>query len=304
MARAKWAEAIWNRPYLLLSMTSFFWATNIVLGRYIATSIPPGTLAAVRWIMAACLVLPFAWPHLRRDWPTIRPHIGLLSLLSFTGIAAYNTIAYYGLHFTEAINGLLMQSAAPLLIGLWSMILFRDRLTGAQIVGICASLFGVVVIITRGDLSSLIGVRLNPGDLLLLTALAGYAFYTALLRKRPPIHFLSFLGFTFAAGALMLIPVALAEYLAGLRIVWSPATFAVLAYVGVFPSFVAYLTFNRGVQIIGANRAGPFFHLIPVFGSAIAIAFLGERPALYHAVGYALIIGGIFVAQRGRRQPA
>jgi drug/metabolite transporter (DMT)-like permease len=287
---------------LLLSLTSLFWAINIVLGRFIAGNIPPAALSQIRWTGALAIVLPFAWPHLKRDWPAIRSTLGIMILLSFTGITVYNTLAYHGLEYTTAINGLLMQSATPLMIALWSLILFRDRLTLAQLAGILMSLTGVAVIVAGGDLATLLHLRLNQGDVWFLVGLMSYAIYATLLRKRPPIHVLSFLAFTFAAGALMLLPATITEFAVGRRIVPAPATFAVLAYVVIFPSVLAYICFNRGVELIGANRAGPFFHLIPVFGSVIAILFLGERPQLYHAVGYALIILGIFIAQKGARK--
>ena len=297
-------RALFDRPYLLLSLTSLFWAINIVLGRFIAGQLPPVVLSQIRWSGAGLIVLPLAWPHLRRDWPAIRGSLGLMLLLSLTGITIYNTLAYHGLEYTEAINGLLMQSATPLMIALWSLLLFRDRLTAAQLVGVLMSLTGVVVIVARGDVSALLQLTINRGDVWFLVALFCYAFYAAMLRKRPPIHFLSFLAFTIIAGAIMLLPATIAEFLYGRRIVPGPAVFAVLAYVVVFPSVIAYICFNLGVELIGANRAGPFFHLIPVFGSAIAILFLGERPQFFHAIGYALIIAGIVVAQVGARRPA
>ncbi len=296
------SRALFDRPYLLLSLTSLFWAINIVLGRFIAGTIPPAALAEIRWVGAGLIALPLARRELSQDWPVIRRHFGIMLLLSFTGITVYNTLAYHGLEYTTALNGSLMQSSAPLMIGLWSLILFRDRLTLAQFVGILMSLCGVLVIVAHGDPATLAHLRLNPGDVWFLVAMVSYALYAALLRRRPAIHFLSFLAFTFLAGAIMLAPVTVAEFLAGRRVDPTPAAFAVLAYVIVFPSLLAYVFFNRGVELIGANRTGPFFHLIPVFGSAIAIVFLGERPQLYHSIGYALIIAGIFVAQRGARK--
>jgi drug/metabolite transporter (DMT)-like permease len=294
-------RTFFDRPYLLLSLVSLFWAINIVLGRFIVGTVPPIMLAQIRWGGAALILLPFAIGHMRRDWPAIRAHLGIMIVLSLTGMTLYNTLAYYGLQFTEAINGLLIQSAAPLLIGLISFVLFRDRLSNGQIAGILASLFGVVVIITRGEPDALLHLRFNQGDLWFFAALLFYATYAATLRLRPPIHFMSFLGFTITAGAILQIPATAIEFALGHRIDPTPAAFAVLAYVVIFPSILAYLFFNRGVELIGANRAGPFFHLIPVFGSAIAILFLGERPAIYHGFGYALIVGGIVVAQRARR---
>ncbi len=296
------SRSFFDRPYLLLSLTSLFWAINIVLGRFVAGTIPPVALSEIRWAGAGLIALPFAWRHLKADWPTIRAHLGILLLLALTGITIYNTLAYHGLEYTTAINGLLMQSSAPLMIGLWSLILFRDRLTPAQLLGIFTSLSGVLVIITHGDVTALAGLTLNPGDVWFLVAMVSYALYAALLRRRPKIHFLSFLAFTIVGGAIMLLPATVGEFLIGRRIDPTPAAFAVLAYVVIFPSLLAYIFFNRGVELIGANRAGPFFHLIPVFGSVIAIAFLGERPQLFHGVGYALIVLGIVVAQRGRRK--
>jgi drug/metabolite transporter (DMT)-like permease len=295
-------RALWDRPYLLLSLTSLFWAINIVLGRFIAGTVPPVALTDIRWTGAALIALPIAWRKLRQDWPVIRKSLPILIFLSLTGITVYNAFAYHGLEMTEAINGLLMQSAGPFIIAIWSLVLFRDRLTLAQFFAILASLAGVLVIVAKGDLNNLRSLQLNEGDLWVLAALVLYGLYSACLRKRPPIHPFSFIAVTITAGAVMLFPAAVIEYLAGRRINPTPQAFAVLVYVAIFPSLVAYMFFNRGVELIGANRAGPFFHLMPVFGSAIAIVFLGERPQLFHAFGYALIAGGIFVAQIGAKR--
>jgi drug/metabolite transporter (DMT)-like permease len=296
---------LFDRPYILLSLTSLFWAINIVLGRFIAGTIPPVTLAWGRWAGAALLVLPFAWPHLRRDWSTIRAHVGLLALLSLTGVTLYNTMAYIGLGYTQALNALLLQSTGPILIAIWCFAIYGERLTGRQMAGIAASLLGVVIIICRGDLSVLMQIELNVGDIWFLSALAIYALYSALLRGRPRMHWLSFLGVTIILGALLLTPAFLWELSTGARPVWSPAAVAVFGYVIIFPSIVAYVFFNRGVELIGANRAGPFFHLMPLFGSVIAILFLGEELKAYHAFGYVLVIAGILLATRKARvQPS
>jgi len=297
-------RTLFDRPYLLLSLVSLFWAINIVLGRYIAGTIPPIMLAEIRWGGASLILLPFVIGHIRRDWPEIRAHFGILMVLGLTGMSLYNSLAYYGLQYTEAINGLLMQSGGPLLIGLISFVLFRDRLTGGQIAGIFMSLLGVIVIITRGDPQTLIGFNFNQGDLWFLLALVFYSSYAAILRLRPNIHVMSFLGITIIAGALMLIPATFIEWSLGRRMEPTFEAFVVMAYMVIFPSIIAYLFFNRSVELIGANRAGPFFHLIPVFGSVIAIVFLGERPAIYHGIGYALIIAGIVVAQKWARRPS
>ena len=287
-----------GQPYLLLSLTSLFWAGNTVLGRFLAGHVPPVTLACVRWAGAFVILLPFAAPHLARDWPTIRKHAGLLTVLALTGVSAYNTLAYYGLQYTTAINGLLLQSIGPLFVALWTFVLFGDRLTLRQAAGISISLAGVLVIICRGSLAVLFGIGFNRGDVLFLIALLIYAYYTAALRQRPPMHPLSFLAVGMGLGSLLLVPGVVWEILSGKTIILDAASFLSFAYVAIFPSLLGYLFLNRGIELVGANRAAPFMHLVPVFGSVMAILWLGERFEVFHAVGYALVFMGITVATK------
>jgi len=289
---------LFDQAYLLLSLTSLSWAGNIVLGRFVAGHVPPITLSVIRWSGAFVILLPFAARHLVRDWPTIRAHAGMMALLALTGFAAYNTMAYYGLQYTTAINGLLLQSVGPLFVALWTFVLFRDRLTPRQACGICVSLTGVIVIICRGSLDILLTIAFNRGDMWLVIALLIYAFYVAMLRKRPAMHPLSFLAVGMGGGAVMLVPAMILEIAGGQIVVFDAESVASFAYVCIFPSLLGYLFLNRGIELIGANRAAPFIHLVPVFGSVLAIVLLGERFELYHAVGYALVFAGITVATR------
>ncbi len=287
-----------DQAYLLLSLASLFWAGNVVLGRFIAGHIPPITLSVIRWSGAVVLLLPFAARHLVRDWPLIRKHVGLLAFLALTGFSAYNTMAYYGLQFTTAINGLLLQSVAPLFVAVWSFFLFRDRLTLRQAGGICLSLAGVVVIICHGSLDVLLGIDFNRGDVWFVVALLIYAFYAAILRKRPPIHPTSFLAVGMGVGAVFLLPGMVLELASGRTFVFDAESALSLAYICVFPSLLGYLFLNRGIELVGANRAAPFIHLVPVFGSVLAIVLLGESFELFHAIGYALVFAGITIATR------
>ncbi|MGL5166054.1 MAG: DMT family transporter [Afipia sp.] len=287
-----------NQPYVLLTLTPLFWAGNSVAGRFAAGQIPPVTLSFIRWTTALLIVLPFAWTGLVRDWPAIRGRLGTMVLLSFTGISIFNVLQYWALEYTQALNALLMQSSVPLFIAAWSLLLLGIRLTWAQAAGIAISLCGVFVILLRGDLGTLASITLNKGDIIFLFALAIFGFYSTLTAKRPDIDHLSFLAFTFGCGALCLIPFLIWELMARPVMRITPSNLAVLAYVAIFPSILAYLCFNRGVQLIGANRAAPFFHLIPVFGSAMAIVLLGEKPALFHLAGYALVLTGVLIAAR------
>ena len=287
-----------NQPYLLLSITALCWAGNAIVGRLAAGHIPPVTLSFLRWTFAFLIILPFAWKHLVRDWGAIRSHLGTMIVLSITGIGGFNTLQYWALEHTQALNTLLLQSAGPLFVAVWSLILLGVRLTLAQACGIVLSLTGVLVILLHGDLTSLASIQFNEGDIIFTVAMVIFGLYSVLTLKRPNIHGLSFVGFTFGCGAACLIPLWIWELFSRPVMQLDTANLLTLFYVAVFPSTLAYLCFNRGVQLIGANRAAPFFHVIPVFGSAMAIFFLGEQPHWFHLVGYALVLTGVYVASR------
>jgi drug/metabolite transporter (DMT)-like permease len=290
-----------DQPYLLLSLTSLFWAGNAIVGRSAAGHIAPVTFSFIRWGIAFLIVLPFAWRHLAADWPTIRARLGVMVLLSVCGIGAFNTLQYWSLEYTTALNILLLQSSGPLFVAVWSLVVSGVRLTAAQAAGIVVSMIGVVVILLHGDLTALAGIELNKGDIIFTVALAIFGLYSALSSRRPAIHDLSFLAFTFGCGALCLVPLFVWELFARPVMQIDAQNLLSLAYVAVFPSTLAYLCYNRGVQLIGANRAAPFFHTIPVFGSVMAIFFLGESLQLFHLFGYGLVLIGVFVAARKPR---
>jgi drug/metabolite transporter (DMT)-like permease len=287
-----------HQPYLLLSLAALFWAGNIVLGRYVAGHMPPITLSCLRWIGAFFMLLPFARPHLARDWPVLRTRLPLMIGLSATGFAINNALSYWALQFTQALNALLIQSSGPLFVALWSLMLFGVRLTWAQLAGIAISLAGVLTIILRGDLAALAGIHLNVGDIMLAGALLSFGLYSALMPRRPVMHQLSLIAFTMACGALLLLPFSIWEYTNGVMLKFDTITIVTLIYVVIFPSTLAYLFFNRGIAMIGPNRAARFFHLVPVFGSAMAIVLLGEQPRLFHLVGYVLVLAGVVIASR------
>ncbi len=287
-----------DRPYLLLALTSLFWAGNTIIGRAAINLVPPATLTFFRWGLAFVLLLPVALPHLRRDWPAIRASLVPITLLALSGSAGYNVVAYLALHYTQAINSLLLQSVAPLFVALWSFVLFGERLTLKQAAGILISMTGALVIICRGDFGVLAHFAFNIGDIMILVALVFYALYTALVRVRPAMHPLSFLAATTGASAVLMVAPVGFELAIGHVPVLAAGTFAALAYVAIFPSILAYFCLNRGIELIGANRAAPFIHLMPVFGSVLAILFLGERPQLFHAAGYALVLVGVVMAAR------
>ena len=287
-----------NQPYLLLSLTSLFWAGNIVLARYVAGHVPPMTLSCVRWVGVFFVLLPFAWRHLEADWPALRRRLPLLVVLSATGFALNNALSYWALQYTQALNALMIQSSGPLFVALWSLLLFGVRLTVAQFAGIALSLAGVFTILLHGDLAALANIEFNRGDLMFASAVLAFGLYSALMPRRPVTHPLSLIMFTTGCGSLLLLPFSIWELSSGTTLQFDALTLATLVYVVIFPSTLAYLFFNRGIALIGPNRAAPFLHLVPVFGSVMAIALLGERPRLFHLIGYVLVLAGVVIASR------
>jgi drug/metabolite transporter (DMT)-like permease len=290
-----------GNAYLLLIMTMLFWAGNSVVARGAHELVPALTLAWLRWTIAAAIILPFAWPHLKRDLPVIRAHWPILVLLGTLGNGSFVSLYYTGLSKTTAINSLIINSAVPILIPIAAFAIFRETLSRRQTVGIALSSVGVLAVLTKGDPALLATLQLNEGDLWILVAMMVWATYTALLRKQPAIHWLSFAAVTFSVAALVNFPLFVGQMAAGTYI--QPTLHAILAiaYVSTLPSVVAQIFYIRGVGLIGGSRAGVFMHLIPFFGAILAILFLGESLYLYHLGGFALILAGVWIASRPDR---
>lgn len=297
------AAALWSRAYLLLAMTALFWAGNSIVGRAARDLVPPVALSFWRWSLALLLLLPLAWPHLKRDWPTLRRHWPVMLALGMMGIGAFNTLLYTGLQDTTAINAMLIQAGQPPLILLVGVLAMKDRTHAAQIAGMLVSLAGVLVVIARGDLANLLALRLNGGDAIIAVAVVIWACYSVLLRRRPPVHPLSFLAASMIVGLIVIAPFYAAELSSGRAIVPGWRSAASIAYVSVFPSFLAYLFFNRGVELIGSTATGHFMNMMPLMGAGLAMLFLGERLHLFHIAGLALVVGGLIIAARGAPAP-
>ncbi len=290
---------IGNSPYLLLTLAVLFWSGNFVLGRAVRAEVPPIGLAFWRWTIAALLVVWPALPWIRRDWPIIYQHRVIVLLLSALGVTIFNTLVYAGLQHTIALNAFLMQTMMPVMIVAMSFVLFRDRVYGLQSVGIVFALVGAVTIIIKGNPQTLRTLSFNPGDIIIFVAVMAYAGYSVLLRKRPPMHPLSFVAITFIAGALMLLPFYVWETMYRRAVSWDGITIGTVAYVAIFPSIISFLCFNRGVELVGPSRAGLFLYLMPLFGGFMALVFLGEQLSWFHGTGMIFILVGIALAVRG-----
>jgi drug/metabolite transporter (DMT)-like permease len=281
-----------------LVLTMALWAGNHVVGRWATGQIPPMTFAFFRWSGAGLVILPFALASLRQDWHVIRANLPIMITLGILGSGIYNTLQYIALTGTTATNAGILNSWGPVLIAAGGAIVFKDHLRPIQIGGLALSLFGVAAIILHGDPERLATLTFNRGDLIMLFATGVWATYTTLLRKRPAITTMAFAGFTYIFAGLLNAPLAAYEYANGQYVVWSWATVAAIVYAAIPASVIGYFLYARGVEIIGATRAGAFIHFIPLFVSIMAMTLIGETPQLYHVAGFALILGGVALASR------
>jgi drug/metabolite transporter (DMT)-like permease len=286
------------QAYLLIAFAGLCWSGNHVLGRAIAGQVPPVSLSALRWVFPCVLAGVLARGHLSRDWLQIKAHWKALAVLGLSGGALFSALQYVGLQYTSAINVSVLNSLGPVFIVAAIAIMFGETMRPVQLAGIAVSLMGVLFIVTRGEPAMLAQMSFNYGDLIILFNMAVWAIYSACLRFRPSIHWTSFM-FVFAfIGALGTLPFALYEQAQGFRFQPTTTTLLAIAYVSIFPSILAYLSWNRGVALIGANRAGVLLHLIALYSAVLAWAFLGERLATFHVIGFALILAGVTLAAR------
>ena len=283
--------------FLLLALANLLWSGNWIAGRALRDSFDPVSLNFWRWAVATLALAPFALPALRGQGALLRRHAGILLVLSLTGIAVFQSLVYLGLRSTTAVNAVLINSSIPAFFLLCSWLIDRERASWRQIAGMLVSLVGILIILSRGRPAALLELELHDGDGWILLAMPVWGIYSVLLKRRPPeLGGLPFLFVISLAGVLMLAPaVTIAALQAAPR--W-PAAEEILAvlYMGLGASVLAFIFWNRGVAAVGANAAGFTIHLLPAFGTLLAIAFLGETFAPFHAAGIATILAGVLLA--------
>lgn len=285
---------LFDLPYLLLAFSPLCWAGNMVVGRAVRGEIPPFSINWWRWSIASTILLLFVHRDLWRQRAEVLRHWKLVLFLSFTGIVAFHSTVYIGLQDTTAINAALIIALGPVLILPMARLLLQESMSALQLLGVLLSFVGVAVIITRAELSLLLELQLNRGDLWLLAGSALWAIYSVGVKLKPPeLEPLVLLIAILLLGVLLNTPLYFWEIAQGRLIPLRPEAFAALGYVGVFAGVLAYISWNRGVELVGPNKAGLFLHLIPVYGAGLAFLFLGERLQLFHLVGVAFIVVGI-----------
>ncbi|SFB52821.1 Permease of the drug/metabolite transporter (DMT) superfamily [Rhizobium sp. NFR07] len=289
-----------NRAYLYLVLATLCWGGNAVAGKLAVGHISPMMLTFWRWFFAVVVIFAISMPQLVRDWPIARKHLPILAFFGVIGFTTFNATLYTALKYTTAINVTIEQAAIPMLIFLFNFTLFRMRVSWAQIGGFSLTLIGVALTASHGDLMSLLELELNFGDALMIIALVAYAVYTVSLRWKPPVHWRTLMALPALFALLTTIPLVGWEISSGNAIWPDTAGWVIAAYTAVFASLVAQTLYVFGVVGIGANRAGLFINLIPVFGTLLSVVILGEDMQLFHVVALVLALGGIAIAERGK----
>ena len=282
-------------PYAHLTLVALCWAGNILLARAVREQITPVSLNFWRWGVSALVLVPLQAPRLwsaraiiLRDWK-------VFVVLGTMGVALFHSLLYVALSMTLAMNVSIISSMTPIMIVLIAWGWIGERISLRQGVGVVLSLAGVLAIVVRGDPAALLHLRINPGDLVALATVPMWGTYTVLLRRyHSPLPGATMLAAIILVGTLLLLPFFVYDVLAGAPTAYTFATVGTILYVSVLGSVLSYWLWNRSVAIVGANRAGLFLHLIPVFTAVMAIAFLGEQPHLYHGLGLLTIFSGIY----------
>ena len=292
-----------TKAYLFLTFAALFWSGNFIVGKAASIyEIPPFSLNFYRWLFAFILLFPFTYKELVANKKYIFDNLGFFIILGITSITIFNSIVYYALYYTQVISGVLMISTIPVWIMVVATLLKIEKTNIFQFFGVILSLTGVLFIITKLDLELIKDLSFNKGDLWMVVAMFSWATYSALLRKKThKISQIALLQVIVIFGFLFLVPIYFIEMNIGYKIVLGVPFLLTLVYVVLFPGIFAFLFWIKGIDIIGANRAGVFLHLMPIFAAIMAMIIFGEKFMFYHFLGAIFIIAGITLSNKKRK---
>lgn len=286
--------------YGLLILATLFWSGNFIVGKFAYLfQVPPLTLNVLRWISVWLILMPFTYQDIKNNLPSIKKNWLVISFMGVITISTFNSVVYYALNYTKVINSVLVLAAIPAATIVFSLLMKIEKTNIFQLLGLFLSIMGIGSIISYGDIQNIISLNFNRGDLWMLVCVITWALYSTLLKK----HKFKFSQFTLiqlmvSVGIIFLIPQFFYEKSIGLELNFNKAFFVILIYVVLFPAIAAYYCWQKGVEIIGPNRASMFIQLMPLFSAIMAIIFLNEKFELYHFVGASFIVLGIYLSNR------
>ena len=286
--------------YLLLTLSVLFWAGNFIVGKFATLfQIPPLTLNVLRWLSVWIILMPFTYKEIYNNLPYIKKNWFVISFMGLITISTFNSVVYFALNHTQVINAVLVLAAIPAATIIFSSFMNIEKTNIFQLLGLFLSILGIGAIISNGDVQKIVSLNFNKGDVWMLVCVITWALYSTLLKKNK----FSFSQFTLiqlmvTAGLIFLIPQLFYEKSIGLEINFNKVFFIILFYVVAFPAIAAYYCWQKGVQIIGPNRASMFIQLMPLFSAVMAIIIFKEKFELYHFVGATFIVSGIYLSNK------
>lgn len=285
-------------PYVIMILPPLFWAGNFIVGRAVSDQHAPLGLSFYRWFYATLIIAPFTIKSIWEQRELIKKYFWRITLLAILSISTFNSLAYISLQYTTATNALLLNSFIPIFILIISALFFGEKISNKQITGVFVSLGGVLAIISKLDIDTILALHVNRGDLWMLFAALDWAMYSILLKYLRPIELkpLAFLGIMMMIGTLVLYPVFLADPFGESNIIWNKEMIMAITYIAVFPSIISYIAWNHGMHKLGASIGGQYIHLMPLFGAFMAVIFLKEHIHLYHIIGACCIGFGLWLS--------
>jgi drug/metabolite transporter (DMT)-like permease len=286
--------------YLLLTLSTLFWAGNFIVGKFATLfEIPPLTLNVLRWLSVWLILMPFTYKEIYKNLFYIKKNWLVISFMGIITISTFNSVVYYALNHTQVINAVLVLAAIPAATIVFSSFMNIEKTNIFQLLGLFLSILGIGSIISSGDFQKIISLNFNKGDIWMLVCVITWSLYSTLLKKNK----FKFSQFTLiqlmvSAGLLFLIPQLFYEKSIGLEVNFNKAFFIILFYVVAFPAIAAYYCWQKGVEIIGPNRASMFIQLMPLFSAVMAIIIFKEKFELYHFIGATFIVSGIYLSNK------
>lgn len=283
--------------YFFAISATALWSGNFIIARGLSESIPPVSLAFYRWVVAVIVFLPFALKPVIREWDCLRAHLPYLSMTALLGITLFNTLIYFAGHTTTALNLSLISITFPIFIVILSRIIYGERVTAMKGIGIVMVGAGVILLITRGNISRLLNISFAIGDVWMLVAAIIFAIYSIVLKHKPEqLSIWAFQLSTFILGLVFLLPFFIWERVTTSAVGFDQKIVGSILYVGIFASLAAFVLWNKAIVLVGPSRAGMVYYTLPLFSGVLATIFLGEAIGIFHLYSVLLIVPGILIA--------
>jgi len=289
-----------TKAYIMLVCATLFWAGNFMVGKFaFLTNIPPMSLVFYRWSLVWLILLPFTFKEIIRSKDIILKNLPLLLFLALTSVGLFNSFTYLSLVYTQVINASLFNTAIPAIIILLCFLFKIEKTNKYQILGLIISVLGILSIITKLNLEIILSLNFNKGDLIMIGGVITWGLYSSFLKRKTfTLPLLTLVHVLCSFGLIFIFPQFIYELSQGQKIDLNIDLFYILIFLALFPSIGSYYCWAGAVSIIGANRAGIFLSLIPLFSTIMAIFFYKEQFQFFHLIGAILIILGLFLSNK------